>query len=128
MISSLKDPWLLPCSRDELHARQIVPALQLSPDPADAELLTVIGVGLGFLLRASELLPDGRTFHFLRRQDVIFGHVGDEGVPSWVAINIRSSNMHKTRKLRALAQMNNPVGVCRLLWDWYSRSGGTPVL
>ena len=104
--------------------QQAAPILRQGCQPDDREMLVAIGVGLGFLLRASELLPDGKTLHFLRRQDVVFGPRVDEGVPLWVAVNIRSSKMHKTRKLRALAQTSDPVGVCRLLWEWHTHTGG----
>ena len=51
--------------------QQVAPRLVESPLLADRELVTVIAVGIAFLLRASELLPDGLTHHHLRRKDVI---------------------------------------------------------
>jgi integrase len=97
---------------------------QLLQSPADAEFLTAVATGLGFLLRASELLPDGVTNHHLRRRDVVFGPRDLAETPLWVAINIRSSKVHKVRRLRALARSDDRIGVCRILWDWHQRSGG----
>jgi hypothetical protein len=103
--------------------QRVAPGLLASSSLADLELVTVMAVGIAFLLRASELLSDGVTDHFLRRQDVIFGPISD-GAPAWVTVNIRSSKMHKTRKHCSLARTSDPIGVVRILWSWHSRTGG----
>jgi hypothetical protein len=54
-----------------------------------------VATGLVFLLRALELLPDEETDHHLRRRDVVFCPRDLTGTPLWVAINIRSSKVHR---------------------------------
>jgi hypothetical protein len=102
---------------------KVLPVLLASESSADAELVVVLAVGISFLLRASELLPDGVTSHYLRRKDVLFGPLGSAGLPDWVTLNLRSSKMHRCRKLRSLGLDRDAVGVVSLLWSYHARTG-----
>ena len=74
-----------------------------------------MAVGICFLLRASELVPLGCTStHWLRRQDVSFGHDVD-GLLMFVQITIRSSKCSSIPVVRRLACPPNELSAGLLL-------------
>ena len=87
----------------------------------DARMYAAIKTGVGFLLRASELLPGTR--HSLRRDSVRFQW--GKGRVTAVTVIIHSSKTSNNPVSKTLAN-NGPDSVCRVLFDFLSTTKGHP--
>jgi hypothetical protein len=82
------------------------------------EEFTLIATGIGFLLRASELMDDKKTNHYLRREDVKF-NFSRKGYLQSVTITVRSSKTSRVSVWRSLGYTGNRTGVAALLFKYY---------
>ena len=92
---------------------------------AESELSTAISTGVGFLLRASELVPCTKTTFHLRRRDVSFS-LSPTGTLLSVTIQIKQSKTDRTVVSRTLPHAGSWYSVPNLLYRWMSKTEGLP--
>jgi hypothetical protein len=83
---------------------------------SDPELLAIMGLGVAFMLRGSELVLCPRSRHHLLVQDVTFLSGGGGGAPCGVRICIKSSKMNPEPVFRSYNA--NGTALCVVAWLW----------